>query len=454
MRPTSFMIVLVGLLIFPALSVSAQKGWKAGVARTAITPKEHMWMAGFAARNKPSEGTLHELWLKALALEDQNGYRSILITGDVIGFFKNISDEIRDEIGKKHGLNRAQIILNSSHTHSGPVLDNASLDIIYPMAPEQREQVMAYTAYFRNEVIAIAGKALENLEPVSLEAMNGVTRFQVNRRNNDVSTLTRVPEIKGPQDYAVPVIRVTSAHNTLKAIVFGYACHPTVLSGYQWSGDYPGFAQIALENNHPGTIAMFFQGAGGDQNALPRNTVPLARQYGNELAAAVERVLEEEMRPLSPVLSAAYHEVDIAFSKAPDKADLQKAVSANTGYMRVWAEQMLKKLEQGVTFPTVYPYPVQAWKIGEQPLLALGGELTIEYSIKLKKIFGTETFIMGYSNDVMSYIPTLTILQEGGYEGNTAQMAFGLHTTWAPSIESTIINTAIKTGQEAGITLP
>src|SRR5690606_39897908 len=67
-----------------------------------------------------------------------------------------------------------------------------------------------------------------------------------------------------------------------------------------WSGDYVGFAQIALEKAYPGTTALFFQGAGGDQNPLPRRTVALAEQYGNTLAAAVERVVKEEMRPLSP----------------------------------------------------------------------------------------------------------------------------------------------------------
>jgi neutral ceramidase len=447
-------LVIVCLLSSLSLSAIAQNGWKAGTAKINITPKENMWMAGFASRTRPSEGAMHDLWLKALALEDQNGYRSLLITGDIIGFFKNISDDIRDQIAAKHGLSRAQIILNSSHTHSGPVLDNASLDIIYPVSEAERNKIMTYTASFKGEVIALAEMAFRNLEPVTLYSGNGVTRFQVNRRNNDVSTLTKVSELKGPQDYAVPVIKIASSDNQLKAIVFGYACHPTVLNGYEWSGDYPGFTQIALEKQYPGAMAMFFQGAGGDQNALPRNTVPLAKQYGLQLAASVTRVLEEDMKILSPVLTTSYNEVDLLFAKSPDKNELKKMADTNSGYLKVWAEHMLKKVEAGATFPTTYPYPVQAWKLGDQALLSLGGELTIEYSIKLKKILGPETFIMGYSNDVMSYIPSLTILKEGGYEGNTSQMAFGLHTTWDSSIESRIIETAIKTAQQAGISVP
>ena len=41
--------------------------WKAGAAKVVITPKESLWMAGYAARNKPSEGTAQDLYAKALA---------------------------------------------------------------------------------------------------------------------------------------------------------------------------------------------------------------------------------------------------------------------------------------------------------------------------------------------------------------------------------------------------
>ena len=108
----------------------------------------------------------------------------------------------------------------------------------------------------------------------------------------------------------------------LKAVAFGYSCHPTVLNLYKWSGDYAGFAQLELEKAYPGVTALFFQSAGGDQNPLPRRTIPLAQQYGRELAAAVERVLDEDMRPLSARLATAYSEVDLAFAKAPTEAHL------------------------------------------------------------------------------------------------------------------------------------
>ena len=72
----------------------ATDGWKAGVARVVITPEQSMWLAGYGSRDHPSEGTIHDLWAKALALEDANGKQAVLITSDLLGFPKNLSDRI------------------------------------------------------------------------------------------------------------------------------------------------------------------------------------------------------------------------------------------------------------------------------------------------------------------------------------------------------------------------
>ena len=81
-------------------ATAAAPSWKAGTARVAITPKEPMWMAGYAARTKPSEGAVHDLWAKALALEDPAGHRVLLITLDVCGIDRDLSNRVRDDAQK------------------------------------------------------------------------------------------------------------------------------------------------------------------------------------------------------------------------------------------------------------------------------------------------------------------------------------------------------------------
>ena len=96
--------------------------FKAGVGRTVITPRSPIWMAGFASRTHASEGVIHDLWAKALALEDSDGGRVVIVTTDLIGMPHEITDDVAARLMKKYALDRSQILFNSSHTHCGPVV--------------------------------------------------------------------------------------------------------------------------------------------------------------------------------------------------------------------------------------------------------------------------------------------------------------------------------------------
>src|SRR5690606_17751272 len=326
-------------------------GWKAGVARAVITPDDALWMAGYAARTKPSEGVLHDLWAKALVLEDENGKQAVCIAFDLSGMPKSMSDRIRERLYKKFQLSKSQILLNFSHTHSGPVLKDY-LYHIYPLDSADIREIEVYSAKLEDQAIALVQEAINSLKPVKLYAENGVSRFQVNRRNNNESDVHLQSKLNGPNDYAVPVLKAVDTLGNISAILFGYACHPTVLSENKWSGDYVGFAQIELEKSFPGATAMFFQGAGGDQNPLPRRSVALAEQYGKELAAAVERVLAEEMCARSPQLFPSYSEVDPLLTSPTSKEALTKMVRESSGHYRSWARMYMGKLENDAQITT------------------------------------------------------------------------------------------------------
>src|SRR5690606_32472596 len=188
-------------------NVATEKNWKAGIAKVNITPEEPLWMAGFASRTRPAEGKLHDLWVKALALEDAAGKKAVLVTADLLGIPRGVSEQIRQELESRYGLSKSQVILNSSHTHSAPVLQNALSDI-YLLDDPQKKQIEDYSKRLVTQMVNLVGNALKAMEPAQLSAVNGVTRFQVNRRNNDASTLDRVSELNGPSDYAVPVLKV------------------------------------------------------------------------------------------------------------------------------------------------------------------------------------------------------------------------------------------------------
>lgn len=457
-KTISYLLAFFVLIISSELSASADTkktndGWKAGVAKVSITPEKLIWMGGYAFRDHPAEGKLTDLWAKALTLEGADGQKAVIITTDLVGISKELSDNIRKQISVKLHLTYSQIILNTSHTHTGPVVGNLSADI-YNLNAVERKSVNEYAELLQRKIINLVVEAFGKMKPAKLYSGNGITRFQVNRHTNKESDLTATTHLNGPNDYSVPVLSVTDHNNNNIAILFGYACHNTTLSIYKWSGDYAGFAQLELEKKYPEAIALFFQGAGGDQNPLPRRTVSLAKQYGKELAAGVEAVLEGVMKPLQNQLLTTYSEIDLPFAKRPPtKEELIRIIndssaSAYPSYLKRKAKRFLNTLESGGSIMSSYPwYPVQVWNLGGQAIFTFGGELTVGYSVDLKQIFDQDIFVMGYSNNVMSYIPTAKMLTEGGYE---VTMSPVFTTPYASSVEKLIVTHAVEAAAKVG----
>ena len=111
-------------------------GYKAATARQVITPTEPLWMAGYASRNKPCDTKRHDLWIKVLALEDPAGQRCVLLTCDLCGIPRSVSEPACAEVMRRTGLKREQILLNCSHTHCGPVVRDNLIDM-YEMPADQ-----------------------------------------------------------------------------------------------------------------------------------------------------------------------------------------------------------------------------------------------------------------------------------------------------------------------------
>ena len=439
----------VALLLLLALSLRPLSGaealWKAGVAKTSITPAEPLWLAGYGKRERPAEGKLMELWIKALALQDAGGHRAVILTSDTLGIPQSISSNVCAGLRKRFGLEPEQVMLSASHTHCGPVLRNALYDM-YPLDDDLRARIEKYSAGLETNIVETIGRALADLAPARLAASQGTVGFAVNRRNNSEPNIARLIQegaLKGPVDHSVPMLAVLLPDGKLKAVLFGYACHNTVMDFHQWSGDYAGFAQLALERSHTNATALFFMGCGGDQNPLPRRDLALAERYGQMLAAAVEEALLAPPRPLWPELATAMETLTLNLGAPPTAAEREELKNGKDASARRWATRLLGELKAGRPFARTYPYPVQAWRLGDQLLVTLGGETVVDYALSFKKEFGPQTWVAGYCNDVMTYVPSLRVLKEGGYEGGGAMIVYGLPAyRWADDIEESITSGA------------
>ena len=450
----------------PVRAAEVKGTWKAGLATVVTTPEQSMWMAGYAARNKPSEGKVHDLNAKALALEDAAGTRFVIVTVDLIGFPRDFRDAVEKEVGARYGLRPEALLLNASHTHSGPEIRAWRATQAWDLPPEQIELGKKYAEALQGKLVDLVGRALKDLGPAQLSYVHGRAGVAMNRRLPTERGYVNSPNADGPVDHDVPVLLVTGPDGKkMRAILFGYACHNTTLDFYQFCGDYAGFAQQYLEETHPGAVALFVAGCGGDQNPTPRRTLEWAKQHGRAVANGVEQALVSRPHPVRGPLKLALGEATLELSAPPSAEELKKQASSANKYESRHAQELLKDLEAGRTRST-YPYLVQVAQFGDDlTMVGLAGEVVVDYSLRLKKELagprgeailassspvdkgGTPSpqapaiWIAGYCNEVFGYVPSQRVLQEGGYEARDSILYYDITVTpFAPSVEKLIVD--------------
>jgi len=426
--------------------------YRAGVARVIITPQKPIYLSGYANRNHPSEGVVHDLWAKALAIEDRRGGRVVIVTTDIIGYPKWLGDLIGARVEKEHGLDRSRLVLNAAHTHTGPLIGR-NLNLMFELKPEEQQVVDEYAQKLAGDVVALVGQALKDLAPANLSFGNGKGNFAINRRENTPKGIKLGLNPTGPSDHDVPVLKVAAADGKVRAVVFGYACHNTTLGGdfYRISGDYAGHAQLEIEKANPEAAAMFVMLCGADQNPNPRGKPDLPPQHGAALGTDVNRVLGGGLARVRGPIRAAYQLVDL--NLAPHTREVFEARLAESNVWRVrHAKAMLGLYDQRQPIRRYSGYPVQGVSFGRDlTLLALGGEVVVDYALRVKQEYGERgIMVAGYSNDVMSYIPSVKVLKGGGYEPEASMIYYGLPGPYAEDVEETIFGVIRQVMQRVG----
>ncbi len=439
---------LVSLLfLVPALSAVAEESpitWKAGAATQTITPKKNVWMAGYAGRKKPAEGKAQELFAKSLALEDAQGERFVIVTLDLIGITRSIRDEVARQAEQKYKLPKERLLLNASHTHSGPLVRGRP-SVTYDLTEEQWKDAEDYIRELQDMLVQVIGKSLQDLQPAKIGYSHARAGFAMNRRLPSEKGVQNSPYPEGPVDHDVPVLRVDDPKGKLRALLFGYACHNTTLGLQQFCGDYAGYAQEYLQEAHPGVTAMFLMGCGGDQNPYPRGTLELAKQHGRSLATAVDAALLPKPRPITGSLKAVMEEVTLQFVPL-SRDELIRMSTSKDAYDVRRSKLLLPELEKTGQLKSTYSYPVQVIQFGKDlTLVTLAGEVVVDYSLRLKKeMGGNPVWVAGYSNDVFGYVPSGRVLKEGGYEGGGAMRYSSLPGPFAPSVEERIMTKVLE----------
>jgi neutral ceramidase len=417
--------------------------WKAGAAAVPITPTEAMWLAGWAARREPSRRKAMELFAKALALEDSTGRRVLIITADLLAIPRGLADKVAAKIQSQWQLPRECILFNASHTHTAPEVRPDKVPF-FEIPPQFADKIAPYVESLENLWPQLADRALQQLQPAHLRVAHARVQFAVNRRPQG-----------GPNDPEVQILQAVAPEGKMIAILFGLACHNLTLppSFCEYHGDYAGVAQHLLEQQFPGSTALFLSGAGADQDPSPRGTAELVEGHGKELAEAVASALQTTGNFILSRLHAVFEQVGLDFEPLPPKEVLELDAQSNDLPKARKAKFLLHAIERAERQPKQYPCPVQVFNIGEEVLLvALGGEPLVEYALNIKREFPDRTvWVAGYSNDGFGYLPTRRVLREGGYEGVRSLYWSAFPSSFTEATEEKIMSAVRRLGQQQAI---
>jgi len=435
-------------ITFYSVSPVKAEGWKAGSASIVVTPGEPAFLAGYGNRTEPSQGIIHDIHVKALALEGPEGNRAVITTADLIGVSREFSNSVSQEIFKRYAIPREALLFNTSHTHCGPEVRHFKKSF-YDIPDKYKRQIDTYIAWLEEQYILVISEAIEGLTPAVLQfSSQKPTPFAVSRRfpTPEGIVYRSGPSsyyTGGPRDDIVPALSVTDTDGTLKAVLFGYACHPITLRKNLICGDYPGFAQDFIEESFPGVHALFVQGCCGELVPNARYQVEYAIGHGKALADAVQKALGKEQIQINGTLKCAYDEVTLDFQPVPDRKILEENLKSGNNSIRRKAAFLLEKLDNNEAIEITLPCPLQVIRIGEEVLLiGLCGEPVVDYAVKLKSEFPNFKFVWvaGYCNYEFGYLPTWKVLKEGGYEGGEAMIGMPHPGPFTETVEQRVLD--------------
>lgn len=393
--------------------VSGQS-WKAGAAAVAITPTEPMWLAGWAIRREPAASAAMPLKAKALAIEDPEGERLVIVTADLIAIQRSLAESVASLVHAQLGLPRHCILFNASHTHNGPEV-RADKAPFFEIPDEFVARMAPYVEGLTLQLAALVKNAVAKLQPAVVRSHRGEIDFAKNRRSSN-----------GPVDHEIPILAFSDLQDRPIAIVFGYACHNLALPPefLQFHGDYAGIAQHELEARYRGAIAMFLSGAGADQDPAPRGSVELTTYHGRQLAAKVVDALAGAGDRIEGSLAVAFEEIALPLQPISSTEQLKNDASSEDNPRARKARYLLDRLQRGESLPVTLTCPIQTIRFGgDLIMIALGGEPVVDYSLLFKARFtDASVWVAGYANDMFGYLPTRRILSEGGYEGGRATL--------------------------------
>ncbi|MCP4645277.1 MAG: hypothetical protein GY851_32845 [bacterium] len=379
-----------------------------GVASTDITPPIGAELCGYGYYlQRACTGVLDPLRARAVYLESGDD-RALFIGNDLVGVDRELTDKTRDLCLERLGLAHDSVMLTATHTHSGP----ATLRLYGCGVPDS-----LYWDHLPYVWADLAQAAMRDARPATFSMARGpIEPVGCDRHTGG-----------GPVDAELRILQFKT-DNKVRALLVNHSAHAVVFSRENTlvSGGWPGAMERAIEHALPGAVGVLVQGSCGTLN-------PIERQFGADVdATVIERTgrrvadaalaIADQAQPVQdPAPIRCVRETDRLPAHVMPPADLadQRDTyrAAVNDVDRPYPERAMARVRAGVCqklldthpgdAPLTYPAEVQTFHIGPARIAGIPGELFMSLGQRiLDAPTDGVTFIAGYANEWVGYLPT------------------------------------------------
>jgi hypothetical protein len=424
---------------------------KIGFGKVDITPRVGVELCGFGPYlNRHSIGVRDRLWARAAAFGDGTAV-AVLASCDLIGISLETTREARRLAAERTGLSAEAVMIQCTHTHSGPSTPGTLIG--------WGDADIPYGELLPRRIADACVKAVESLAEARLaHAAVPCEGIGLNREyDRDAPPLEEV--LKDDWRPAKPELTDTVCHvlkaeaaadGRLLGFMAYFGCHPVVCcaESRMIHGDYCGVAMGNLEREHPGAVGLFLQGAQGDVNSCvvhkPAQESLLALDviagrfarsvragllkaggFESQEVASVRREVTFSRKEISRLDLERLLEEKLAPLRRPGASDADGDVRMGTVYA-TGIRRLLQEMDGELPAPRRHT-ELHGVRLGKT--LLLGAPFEVFQAIKNDVIAaapaGVTPLVMGFVNDCQGYAPDRATAAKGGYAAWQDAFMFG-----------------------------
>ena len=414
--------------------------FRAGFAEVDITPPKGTPRQGWNSK-LVGDDAIDPLFVRAAAFQAGEDTPVAVISLDVALISAADTAAIRRKIQEKFGLAGDRVMVAATHNHAGPAMIDEALP---------RDE-----GYIKKMVDASAeavGKALASRGPSEMAVgtafeFDVATNRRVLMRDGTVRTHGSFSDpmalgFEGPIDPEVGLLVFRGPDMAIKGAMLNFACHPTHHGGDPFfSAGYPGV--VATELKKRGIpIALFLQGAAGNISYdEPRGgPVKTKEQIGTILADDALKSLKKVKWEIPSSATSQSKTIAIPYRNV-DEDDIQGKKPGTQRFGEAgYYERKIPPLVAMIKAKKEEPSEVQVIRLGSVALASQPSESFVEHGLRIKEAtWPTRTFVVGYANGMLGYLPHEAAFRRGGYE-----CSFGPPSQMAPEAGRLLADTAIE----------